>query len=161
VALPNRIFKSSFWGSIAAGLSHCADIIADESRATLFLPYLMRSLLFYYLFLVKRKGIYGRIFLTDVRDVIFQEDPFRYASGQALYVFLEIHNHLLWEQRLHKVVICQNGENAAMTLKAAVIQPECLDASERLLNPDGIPAPVLYQYDVHAIFNRFTGCHLY
>lgn len=43
----------------------------------------------YYLYLAQNRGRYAKIMLTDVRDVIFQRDPFEFEFGTELSVFLE------------------------------------------------------------------------
>ena len=43
----------------------------------------------YYDYLLRNKGKYENILLTDVRDVYFQDDPFSFKIGDALYCALE------------------------------------------------------------------------
>jgi hypothetical protein len=45
--------------------------------------------LLYYDFLYRRRGTYSHVLLCDVRDVVFQSDPFRYCTGKALYLVLD------------------------------------------------------------------------
>jgi len=47
----------------------------------------------YCLYLSRRSEKYNRIMLTDVRDVIFQKDPFAFADNNQLSVFLEDDKH--------------------------------------------------------------------
>jgi hypothetical protein len=42
----------------------------------------------YYSYLRRRRGDYN-VLLTDVRDVIFQDDPFRYSPGDGLHYFMD------------------------------------------------------------------------
>jgi hypothetical protein len=182
----------------------------------------------YFRYLHKHKGRFSRVLLSDVRDVIFQSDPFRYATSHGLYCFMDafvclgdepinvrwvrnlfgedycqsrrgqriscsgttlgdslsvitylqkmcialikvlpravgsigddqaVHNLLLWERRIRHTIICENGENAVMTLKNAAAESFVLDASRTLLNIDGSPTPVLHQYDFHPMLKRKT-----
>jgi hypothetical protein len=48
----------------------------------------------YFRYLHKRKDCFSRVLLSDVRDVIFQSDPFRYATCQGLYYFMDPSVHL-------------------------------------------------------------------
>jgi len=184
----------------------------------------------YFLYLSKRENCFSQVLLSDVRDVIFQSDPFRYATCQGLYSFLDpsvhlgdeplnvrwiknlfgeeycqsrlgrrilcsgttlgdalsilaylqkmcliliralprvvgqigddqaVHNYLLWEGQIPNVFICENGENAVMTLKHAPSGSFIFDGNERLLNLDGSPAPVLHQYDFHPILKPKKSC---
>ncbi|RZK23422.1 MAG: hypothetical protein EOO56_05105 [Hymenobacter sp.] len=43
----------------------------------------------YYDYLLKQKGDFGKVLLTDVRDVVFQQDPFSFEMQDALYVAME------------------------------------------------------------------------
>jgi hypothetical protein len=43
----------------------------------------------YYLYLDQKRGQYANVMLSDVRDVIFQHDPFDFDFGDDLCVFLE------------------------------------------------------------------------
>jgi hypothetical protein len=43
----------------------------------------------YYLYLDQKRGQYANVMLSDVRDVIFQRDPFAFEFGDDLCVFLE------------------------------------------------------------------------
>lgn len=43
----------------------------------------------YYLYLLEHGGAYDRVLITDVRDVIFQRDPFDFPFQRGLYCFLE------------------------------------------------------------------------
>ncbi|MBC8032313.1 MAG: hypothetical protein H7Z16_19675 [Pyrinomonadaceae bacterium] len=43
----------------------------------------------YYLYLAQNRGRYAKVMLTDVRDVIFQRDPFDFEFGTELCVFME------------------------------------------------------------------------
>ena len=43
----------------------------------------------YYLYLAQNRGRYANVMLTDVRDVIFQRDPFAFEFGDDLCVFIE------------------------------------------------------------------------
>ena len=43
----------------------------------------------YFRFLNRRKEEFSYILLSDVRDVIFQADPFRYAARPGIYCFLD------------------------------------------------------------------------
>jgi hypothetical protein len=177
----------------------------------------------YFRYLHTHKNVFSRVLLSDVRDVIFQSDPFRYAASQGLYFFMDpsvclgdeplnvrwiknlfgeeycqihggerifcsgttlgdslsmvaylqkmcltliqvlpravgqigddqaVHNFLLWEGHIPNPVVCENGENAVMTLKNAAAESFVLDEYGKLLNFDGSPAPVLHQYDFHPI----------
>jgi len=61
-------------------------------------PFLNLSILrfaFYRNFLLRHGGGYKRIFLTDLRDVCFQSDPFLRADDGGLRVFLEEPGHTL------------------------------------------------------------------
>ena len=49
-----------------------------------YLRYLM-----YYLFLLKNGGNYSKVMLSDVKDIIFQRDPFDFGLNGGLYCFLE------------------------------------------------------------------------
>ena len=49
----------------------------------------------YYLYLLKNKQKYSKIMLADVRDVIFQLNPFDFDFNKKLYFFLE-------ERKMHK-----------------------------------------------------------
>ena len=40
-------------------------------------------------FLIKNKGIYENVLFTDIRDVIFQNDPFKKLNKFSIYFFLE------------------------------------------------------------------------
>jgi hypothetical protein len=46
-------------------------------------------MILYYDFLTVNRGRYGQVMLTDVRDVIFQADPFARETGPGLRAFLE------------------------------------------------------------------------
>ncbi|MDR3400923.1 MAG: hypothetical protein P4L99_00365 [Chthoniobacter sp.] len=46
-------------------------------------------MILYYDFLTNPQGRYGQVMLTDVRDVIFQADPFARETGPGLRAFLE------------------------------------------------------------------------
>jgi hypothetical protein len=46
-------------------------------------------MILYYDFLTSAPGRYGQVMLTDVRDVIFQADPFARSPGPGLRAFLE------------------------------------------------------------------------
>jgi hypothetical protein len=179
--------------------------------------------LIYFRYLNERRNCFSRVLLSDVRDVIFQSDPFRYVTCQGLYFFMDpsvhlgdeplnvgwitnlfgeeycqsrrgrrifcsgttlgdassivvylqkmclilirvlprvvgqigddqaVHNYLLWEGQIPHAVICENGENAVMTLKHAAAESFDFDGDGKLLNLDGSPAPVLHQYDFHPI----------
>jgi hypothetical protein len=43
----------------------------------------------YFRYLSRRKGKFSYVLLSDVRDVIFQGDPFRYATSPGIYCFLD------------------------------------------------------------------------
>ncbi len=43
----------------------------------------------YFRYLNRRKEKYSAVLLSDVRDVIFQSDPFRYATLPGIYCFLD------------------------------------------------------------------------
>lgn len=43
----------------------------------------------YYDYLLKHEGEFGKVLLTDVRDVVFQRDPFDFPMQDALYVAME------------------------------------------------------------------------
>lgn len=61
-------------------------------------PFLNLSILrfaFYRKFLLRHPGEYRRVFLTDLRDVCFQENPFSRTSCGELRVFLEEPGHTL------------------------------------------------------------------
>jgi hypothetical protein len=185
----------------------------------------------YFRYLLHHKARFSRVLLSDVRDVIFQSDPFYYAASDGLYFFMDptvrlgdeplnvfwiknlfaedychsrrgrriscsgttlgdslsvltylqkmcylliqnlpravgqigddqaAHNFLLWETQIPNTIICENGENAVMTLKNAAAESFVLDEGGKLLNLDGRPVPVLHQYDFHPILKpkrRFT-----
>lgn len=63
---------------------------AVETRffGPIILPVNIQRFLLYKMFL-KEENCTGRIMLTDVRDVIFQSDPFIYCSADRLYCFEE------------------------------------------------------------------------
>lgn len=48
----------------------------------------------YYSYLYSRRGSYSHVLLCDVRDVVFQDDPFRYSHDNALYCFMDPAVHL-------------------------------------------------------------------
>lgn len=43
----------------------------------------------YFRYLNQRKDLFSHVLLSDVRDVVFQSDPFRYATRPGLYCFLD------------------------------------------------------------------------
>lgn len=43
----------------------------------------------YYDFLQRNKGVYEKVLLADIRDVYFQDDPFSFEMGNALYCAIE------------------------------------------------------------------------
>ena len=43
----------------------------------------------YYDYLLKHEGEFGNVLLTDVRDVVFQKEPFDFPIEQSLYVAME------------------------------------------------------------------------
>jgi hypothetical protein len=218
---------------LAKALSHYSDerFLSFSSQTLHFFYHISCGRYFlYFRYLEKRKNCFSRVLLSDVRDVIFQSDPFRYATGQGLYSFMEpsihfgnepvnvrwiknvfgeeycrsrrgrrifcsgttlgdassivaylqkmclilirvlprvagqigddqaVHNYLLWEGHIPNVIICENGENAVMTLKHAAAESFVLDAYGKLLNLDGTPAPVLHQYDFHPILKPKEAC---
>lgn len=53
----------------------------------------------YYRFLTKNANLYGKVMVTDVRDVYFQRDPFDFEVGDALHCFLEHGGATLGSQR--------------------------------------------------------------
>ncbi len=177
--------------------------------------------LLYFAFLLQRRATYARVLLSDVRDVVFQADPFFYAKDSVLTCFWDarmclgdepintgwmaetfgeayctsrkgariscsgttlgdcesmlaylsemsrellrrlpravglhgvdqaVHNFLIWESRLANLRMCENRENAVMTLKNEPFSKDWFDARGVLLNADGRPAPVLHQYEFH------------
>lgn len=74
----------------------------------------------YYLFLKKYSHKYKNVFLTDIRDVIFQKDPFDFNLGNKLNVFLE-------EEKIKdcpinsKWIIESYGNNIYNTIKSNLI----------------------------------------
>jgi hypothetical protein len=48
----------------------------------------------YFRCLEERRRRFSHVLITDVRDVIFQSDPFRYAARRGLYCFLDPTVHL-------------------------------------------------------------------
>jgi len=48
----------------------------------------------YYDFLIRNAGVYDKILLADIRDVYFQDDPFSFEMGNALYCAIEGPRHI-------------------------------------------------------------------
>jgi hypothetical protein len=168
-------------------------------------------------FLQAHRGKYRLILLTDVRDVIFQDDPFRMSLPADISVFLEssdmkfgfepindawmqenygletknrlcgerisccgtvmgtedgmlrylrafvaeikrlksvahgadtsVHNILVREILTDRIAVVENFQNAVGTMGALT---EFLpDADGHVLGPNGLPVPILHQYDRH------------
>ena len=51
----------------------------------------------YYTYLIERSGEYSNVMLADVRDVVFQRDPFDFAVGDSVCCFLEDERYTLSE----------------------------------------------------------------
>jgi hypothetical protein len=222
-------------GSVRHAHNALAELLPRYCKHASFLNYCSQTLHYlyhiscgryfvYFRYLYKNSGRFARVLLTDVRDVMFQSNPFHYATYPGLFAFKDpivclgdeplnvrwiknlfgeeycqslrgqrifcsgttlgdalsivaylhkmcliliqalprlvgqigddqaAHNYLLWERRIPNVIICENGENAVMTLKNALSESLVLDKNGQLLNFDGSPAPVLHQYDFHPIF---------
>jgi hypothetical protein len=64
------------------------DLLKFRIAAKTFNVYCLRYPL-YYLYLARHQDKYARVMLSDVRDVVFQRDPFDFEFEAGLYFFLE------------------------------------------------------------------------
>jgi hypothetical protein len=60
----------------------------QESLAQIALPLFYRRHLLYLQYLRDRQREFDRVFITDIRDVFFQADPFAWRQPEGLHVFL-------------------------------------------------------------------------
>ncbi|MHA1381096.1 MAG: hypothetical protein ACTSRG_22235 [Candidatus Helarchaeota archaeon] len=70
-----------------SNVSYAGDLLPEYSAKKM-LPNCSRYIM-YYLFMLKNKEKYSKVFLIDVRDVIFQRDPFDFKNNKGLCCFLE------------------------------------------------------------------------
>jgi hypothetical protein len=170
-------------------------------------------------FLERNRGKYANVLLTDVRDVVFQDDPFRDPLPSDIVAFLEtanmligvepmntgwirenygeamvarlsgkrtsccgtvmgtsegmetyleafeaemmslpsvahgadtsVHNVLVHEGLKERVSLVENLAGAVGTIGADLSNQLSLDPKGLVVNPRGVPVPVLHQYDRH------------
>lgn len=83
------------WPLVRPLLARSGDAGTVQRLAAPFLNLSILRFAFYRKFLLRHRGEYGRIFLTDLRDVCFQGNPFDRTSDGELRVFLEEPGHTL------------------------------------------------------------------
>lgn len=84
--------------------------------ARISVPHVARFLRFYQ-YLVTAPTSYGNVMLTDVRDVVFQSDPFERDLGPGVHCFLEDERQTLGSQRQNRDWLVQAyGERVAAEL---------------------------------------------
>jgi hypothetical protein len=95
-AIMNRLLKLPLANRLYAGLVGLAAATRGGDRnsarygiGTRFLNIYCVRFPLYYVHLARRAGRYANVLISDVRDVIFQRDPFDFDLGDELCVFLE------------------------------------------------------------------------
>ncbi len=83
------------WPLVCPLLARSGDAGTVQRLAAPFLNLSILRFAFYRSYLLRHFSEYGRVFLTDLRDVCFQDDPFRRVATDELRVFLEEPGHVL------------------------------------------------------------------
>ena len=95
-AIMNRLLKLPLGNELYAGLVGLAASTRGGDRnveryriAARFLNVYCIRFPLYYIYLAQHAGEYANVLISDVRDVIFQRDPFDFDLGDEVCVFLE------------------------------------------------------------------------
>lgn len=129
----------------------------------------------YYLYLNRLSGKYNRIMLTDVRDVIFQKDPFAFADNNQLSVFLEDDKHRIvdcphnskWIKQSFGEETYEQIKNKNISCNGIVISPiePLLDYLKKMIDlifrvgPPGIVGQGFHNYLIHA--GKLPGVNIF
>ncbi|MGH8023177.1 MAG: hypothetical protein ACRED1_06330 [Limisphaerales bacterium] len=101
--VPKWVREALFWPVWPAWsrfFSRCRLTAITEKLAHWTLPLIYRRHLIYLQFLRGRRHEFGRVFLSDARDVFFQVDPFSWQPGPGLHCFLLPHGNTIQSEQL-------------------------------------------------------------
>ena len=129
----------------------------------------------YYLYLSRLDGKYNRVMLTDVRDVIFQKDPFAFNDNNQLSVFLEDDKHRIadcphnskWIKQSFEEGVSEQIKNKNISCNGIIIGPtgSLLDYLKKMMDlifrvgPPGIVGQGFHNYLIHT--GKLPGANIF